>query len=61
MHQGVVMTDDLYARLVRWVEAHYRDRLEPADLADPQLALECAAALEDLGRILGLPGLYELD
>jgi succinylarginine dihydrolase len=60
MHQGVVMTEALYARLVDWVEAHYRDRLEPKDLADPQLAIECAQALEDLQRILGLPGLYDL-
>ncbi|MFC0130935.1 N-succinylarginine dihydrolase [Massilia eurypsychrophila] len=60
MHQGVVMTEALYARLVTWVEAHYRDRLEPKDLADPQLAIECAQALEDLQRILGLPGLYDL-
>ena len=30
-------------------------------LADPLLARECAAALEDLARILGLPGLYDLD
>jgi succinylarginine dihydrolase len=60
MHQGVLMTDDLYARLVPWVERHYRDRVEPTDLADPQLAIECAAALEDLERILGLPGLYDL-
>lgn len=58
MHQGVVMTEDLYARLVAWVERHYRDRLEPHDLADPQLAIECATALEELERLLGLPGLY---
>ena len=60
MHQGVIMTEALYARLVAWVEQHYRDRVEPQDLADPQLALECAAALEELTRILGLPGLYDL-
>jgi len=60
MHQGVLMTEDLYARLVAWVERHYRDRVEPKDLADPQLAIECAAALEELERILGLPGLYDL-
>jgi succinylarginine dihydrolase len=59
MHQGVIMTEDLYARLVTWVERHYRDRVEPGDLADPQLAIECAAALEELERILGLPGLYD--
>jgi succinylarginine dihydrolase len=60
MHQGVIMTEPLYAQLVQWVETHYRDRLEPKDLADPQLAIECALALEDLTRILGLPGLYDL-
>ena len=60
MHQGVIMDDALYARLVPWVERHYRDRVEPRDLADPQLARECMAALEDLERILGLPGLYDL-
>jgi succinylarginine dihydrolase len=60
MHQGVIMTEALYARLVQWVETHYRDRLEPNDLADPQLAIECALALEDLMRILDLPGLYDL-
>lgn len=60
MHQGVIMTEALYARLVSWVEQHYRDRVEPQDLADPQLAIECATALEELTRILGLPGLYDL-
>jgi succinylarginine dihydrolase len=59
MHQGVIMTEALYATLVAWVERHYRDRVEPKDLADPQLARECAAALEELERILGLPGLYD--
>ncbi|WP_187367180.1 N-succinylarginine dihydrolase [Massilia mucilaginosa] len=60
MHQGVIMSDALYDTLVAWVGKYYRDHLEPKDLADPQLALECSAALEDLSRILGLPGLYDL-
>ncbi|MEX5745381.1 N-succinylarginine dihydrolase [Massilia sp. X63] len=60
MHGGVIMTETLYALLVAWVEKYYRDRVEPKDLADPQLAIECAAALEELERILGLPGLYDL-
>ena len=60
MHQGVIMTDALYDMLVAWVGQYYRDHLEPKDLADPQLALECSAALEQLSRILGLPGLYDL-
>ena len=60
MHQGVIMTEALYATLVDWVQKYYRDQLEPKDLADPQLALECQGALEELARILGLPGLYDL-
>ncbi|MEO6353432.1 MAG: N-succinylarginine dihydrolase [Burkholderiaceae bacterium] len=59
MHQGVVMTEGLYARLVTWVEHHYRDRLAPQDLADPLLAIEIQSALEELSMILGLPGLYQ--
>jgi len=59
MHGAVIMTEELYARLVAWVERHYRDKVEPKDLADPQLALECLAALEELERLLGLPGLYD--
>lgn len=61
MHQGVLMTEPLHASLVAWVERYYRDRLQPADLADPQLARECASALEALAQLLGLPGLYDLD
>jgi succinylarginine dihydrolase len=60
MHQGVVMTEQLFATLSAWVNKYYRDHLEPKDLADPQLAIECQAALEELTRILGLPGLYDL-
>ena len=59
MHQGVVMTEALYHTLVAWVEKHYRDRLDPSDLADPALAIEVHTALEDLSRILGLPNLYD--
>jgi succinylarginine dihydrolase len=59
MHQGVVMTDALYHRLVAWVGKHYRDRLAPEDLADPFLALEVQTALDELTTILGLSGLYE--
>lgn len=61
MHQGVVLTETLYAQLVQWVEKHYRDRLAPQDLADPALAVEVRSALEELSVILQLPGLYEFD
>lgn len=58
MHQGVIMTEPLHAQLTSWVEKHYRDRLEPADLADPALAIEVQTAMEELGRVLQLPGLF---
>ncbi len=59
MHQGVIFTEVLYARLVQWVERHYRDRLSPDDLADPALAIEVHTALNELSGILNLPNLYE--
>lgn len=58
MHQGVIMTEALYVQLTAWVEKHYRDRLEPSDLADPALAVEIQTAMEELSRILQLPGLF---
>ena len=59
VHQGVLMSDAQYEKLVDWVERHYRDRLEPKDLADPQLAIEINTALDDLCGILHLPGLHQ--
>jgi succinylarginine dihydrolase len=55
----VLFSPDLHARLVAWVERHYRDRLVPADLADPSLAREGLAALDELTRILGLGAVYD--
>ena len=66
----VVLTDDelaatnpaqrfdavLHDRLAAWATAHYRDRLLPADLADPHLLDESRAALDALTGILGLGG-----
>ena len=49
----------LEADLRAWVGRHYRDRLHPADLADPSLWQESAAALDDLTRILGLGAVYD--
>jgi succinylarginine dihydrolase len=58
MHQSVLMNAQLHSKLTAWVEKHYRDRLEPADLADPALAVEIHAAMNDLSQLLMLPGLY---
>src|SRR5690606_28379554 len=47
----VLLDDALYGELTSWVERHYRDRLAPADLADPQLAEEALGALDELTGI----------
>jgi len=46
----------LHARLADWIERRYRDRLAPADLADPQLVVETRETLDELTRILHLGG-----
>lgn len=55
---GVLLTDDLHARLVAWVKRHYRDRLAQRDLADPALLRESRRALDELTQILGLGSIY---
>jgi succinylarginine dihydrolase len=53
-NRGMRLTDDLHARLGAWAQRHYRDRLTPADLADPALIDESRGALEALTEILGI-------
>jgi succinylarginine dihydrolase len=55
----VLFSPALHARLAGWVGRHYRDRLVPGDLADPALAREGLAALDELTRILGLGAVYD--
>jgi succinylarginine dihydrolase len=50
--QAVFLTASLYAKLVDWVNRHYREELAPADLADPQLLEESRAASAELDTIL---------
>jgi succinylarginine dihydrolase len=56
---NVFFTPELEARLVAWVDSRYRDRLLPADLADPVLARETMSALDELTGILGLGSIYD--
>lgn len=58
MLQGVVFNDTLYASLKGWITKHYRDKLEPADLADPSLYIESCRALDELTKLLKLGSLY---
>lgn len=54
----VLLSDALHGELTGWVERHYRDRLAPDDLADPQLADETLTALDELTRILQIGSVY---
>jgi succinylarginine dihydrolase len=48
----------LHDALSAWVRRHYRDRLAPADLADPALLTESRRALDELSALLGLGSVY---
>jgi len=53
------LIDDATATaLEAWVDAHYRDELAPADLADPQLLDESRVALDALTQRLDLGSIY---
>jgi len=52
------LDERLHAELVAWVARHYRDRLAPADLADPALLDESRRALDELSRLLRLGSVY---
>jgi succinylarginine dihydrolase len=56
---NVVLDDDLLGDLCAWVDAHYREKLAPADLADPNLARETMTALDELTRILRIGSVYD--
>jgi succinylarginine dihydrolase len=55
----VLLDDALASDLEGWIERHYRDRLAPADLADPALARETMTALDELTQIMRLGSVYE--
>lgn len=54
----VFLDDALANELEAWIRKHYRDRLIPADLADPQLLDESRRALDELTTLLRLPAVY---
>lgn len=51
---NMLMSDALYKQLTLWVKCHYRDELNPAELADPNLLTEGRQALDALTAILDL-------
>ncbi|KFZ37108.1 N-succinylarginine dihydrolase [Shewanella mangrovi] len=58
VNSQVLLNDERYQILTKWVERHYRDRLLPQDLADPQLLMETRTALDELTHILKLGSIY---
>jgi succinylarginine dihydrolase len=55
----VFWDDALGAELEGWIRRRYRDRVVAADLADPHLARESLAALDELTGILRLGSVYD--
>jgi succinylarginine dihydrolase len=55
----VLVDDALQAALSAWVDRHYRERLAPSDVADPQLAREGMRALDELTGLLALGSVYD--
>jgi succinylarginine dihydrolase len=56
---GVWIDERLFGLLDAWIEKHYRDRLAPVDLADPDLLNESRTALDELTQILRVGSLYD--
>ncbi len=54
----VLLDDALAGELDGWIRRNYRDRLAPADLADPALLDESRRALDELTNLLRLPPVY---
>ncbi len=59
VHDGVMMSPDKIRRLEEWVNLHYRDRLDPDDLGDPELMTQAQTALDELTQLLDLGSIYE--
>lgn len=58
VNQNTLMSDELFLRLNKWVEKHYRDELTEDSLADPSLLNESRTALDELTQIMKLGSVY---
>ncbi|MBD1389238.1 N-succinylarginine dihydrolase [Neiella sp. HB171785] len=58
VNQACVMNETKISALEAWVKQHYRDRVDVADLADPQFVQECNTALDELTQLLQLGSIY---
>jgi succinylarginine dihydrolase len=55
---NVFLDEALADALEAWIRRHYRERVAPADLADPALRDESCRALDELSRLLKLGSIY---
>jgi succinylarginine dihydrolase len=55
---NVFLDDTLATALETWIRDNYRDRLAPADLADPALLEESQRALDQLSQLLRIGSVY---
>ncbi|HEY3664447.1 MAG TPA: N-succinylarginine dihydrolase [Polyangiaceae bacterium] len=51
----VVLDDTLYGAVRAWIVKHYRDRVTPADLGDPDFFEANRSALSELSTLLNVP------
>ncbi|RDV27441.1 N-succinylarginine dihydrolase [Alteromonas aestuariivivens] len=58
VNPNTLINDAQFDRLNRWVDKHYRDELNEADLRDPQLLIESRTALDELTQLLKLGSVY---
>ena len=58
VNANFILDDQLFSRLNRWVDKHYRDELRASDLADPELLDESRAALDELTQIMDIGSFY---
>ena len=58
VNPNTLMNDELYGKLTKWVEKHYRDELDVDSLRDASLITESRTALDELTQILKLGSVY---
>lgn len=58
VHRGFLLDEERISTLEAWVSKHYRDRLTPEDLGDPDFLDENRRALDELTQIMGVTNLY---
>ena len=59
MNQQFLLDESKIQKLEAWVNTHYRDKLHPDDLRDPDFMDECFTTMDALTQILGMGSFYD--